>query len=467
MRRSWIFGPWALLALLATAATPASPAIAAIAASAASDAIVPLAPNLPLGAATYRTLLIATHTGGSGAAVLGVTFLPNGADGTTASRQPVSFTLPAGSTLRLYDMVPAGAKGMLLLSGPPEIVVSARMEGLAANGNLLVSAELPVLSGPTGGTASAAGQHIQLVGLEQSAAGAASDFGLVNLASATARCTVQGFRADGSRIGNPVSLSLFPLSGSLFSGALPRLGETAIKDSRFDVTCDQLFTTYALVYRSGGPETVALGPATRLDGALVPDDDGSLHFDLPGEFADGANYAAYDLPLGGGVRYGRARVEFDLYIDRFHKLFPGNPNYETVASFRRSAGKRPDRVLYWGLILKGSGDFRTLLDLGLAPGATGLDGTTLKSGKGPWQERTSYHLVFDYDASGGKVVFQAYQGGNLVQQMEGPINSTDVANLPDQLVRIDFSAPGVGDGAYFPTTGWKYSNLTVRLTPRN
>jgi hypothetical protein len=462
MRRSSILPLWALLALLGPLTTIS--ALPALPLGAASDAFVPLGLNLPLGAATYRTLLIATNTGGT-AATFGLTFLPNGTDGTTAGRPPSFFTLPAGATLRLYDAVPAGAKGMLELSGPPSVVVSARIEGLAANGNLLASAEVPIVSG-AGATAS--GQHDQLVGLEQSANGAATDFGLVNLGSATAHCTLQAFRSDGSPIGSPVSLALFPLSDSLFSGALPRLGATSIKDSRFDVSCDQTFTTYALVYRSGGPETVALGPAVRLDGDLVPDvlvpDDGSLHFDLPGEFANGNTYAAYDLPLQAGTKYGKAHVEFDLYIDRWHLPFPNNPNYETVASFRRSANKRPDRVLYWGLIFKGSGDFRTLLDLGLVPGAS--EGTTLKSGKGPWQEQTRYHLVMDYDADAGNVAFQAFQGGNLVQQMAGSINNSDLANLPDQLVRVDFSAPGVGDGAYFPTTGWKYSNLSIKLTPR-
>jgi len=33
-------------------------------------------------------------------------------------------------------------------------------------------------------------------------------------------------------------------------------------------------------------------------------------------------------------------------------------------------------------------------------------------------------------------------------------------------VLIDFSSPGIGDGAYFPTLGWTYSNLVVRMTPR-
>jgi hypothetical protein len=456
MRRSWMLALWTLLTLL----VPRAP----LAALAAGDAYIPLAPNLALGASTYRTLLIATNTG-TAPATLAVTFLPSGVNGATATLSPSSFPIPAGSTLRIYNAVPAGAQGMLMLSGPKEIVVSARIEGLAANGNLLASAEVPVVAGAG---ALAAGQHVELVGLEQSASGAVTDFGLVNVGSATAHCTVQAARADASLLGGPVNLSLFPLSDALFSGALPRLGATSIKDSRFDVTCDQPFSTYALVYRSGGPETVALGPATRLDSDLVPDPpvpvDNSLHFDLRGQFANGTTYAYYDLPLASGSSYAKAHIELDLFIDRWHPAFPNNPNYESVASFRRSANKRVDRVLYWGLILKGSGDFRTLLDLGLTPGSS--EGTTLKSGRGPWQEQTLYHLVMDYDTVAGAVLFQAFQGGNLVQQMTGPINNSDIANLPNELVRVDFSSVGIGDGAYFPTTGWKYSNLSIQLIPR-
>jgi hypothetical protein len=451
MRRSSTLGLCALLASLALSSPGALRAI---------DAYVPLAAHLPLGAATYRTLVIVTNTGGA-AAQIGVIFLPSGADGTQGSPQ-ASFTVPAGSTLRLYDAVPTGGRGMLELTGPSGLEVSARIEAQAANGNLLASSELPVF---TAANALGAGQHVELLGLETSANGPATDFGLLNLAGSPAHCAIQAFRSDGSTFGGAIRLTLPPRSNNEYKGALATLGQTAIRDSRFDVTCDQLFGTYALVYRSGGPETVALSPAARLDDDLKPDLSGGFTFNLPGQFANGTTYAAYDLALPTGLAYGHAHVEFDLYIDRWHTPFPYNPNYETVASFRRSASKRPDRVLYWGLILKGSGDYRTLLDIGPPPGVT--EGTTVKSGKGPWQERTNYHLVMDYDAVAATVVFEAYQGGALVQRLTGAANNLDISNLPNQLIRVDFSAPGVGDGAYFPTLGWKYSNLAVRLTPRS
>ena len=437
----------------------------------ATDAYVPFAVNLPLGAATYRTLLIATNTGNTPFGFT-VAFLPSGTDGTAGNAPPSSFGLSPGTTLRLYSQVPAGARGMLAVSGPAELAVSARVEALAANGNVLASAEVPVV---TADRVLGAGQHAQLQGLEQPASGgsagsgASADFGLLNLGSVSAHCTVQAFRADGSRIASPVSLTLQPRSENDFAGALGRLGATAIRDARFDLTCDQPFGTYALVYRSGGPETVILGPAAALDSDLTPDSappgDGSFLFNLPGQFANGSTFAGYDLPLPAGVQYGKAHMELDLLLDHWHQPFPFNPMFHTVASFRRTAKSRQDRVLYWGLILKGTGDYRTILDMGIPPGAR--EGTTLTSGKGPWREHTAYHLVIDYDAEAGNIVFAVYQGGALVQRMTGAVNNTDISNQPGRQLSIDFSSVGIGDGAYFPTEGWRYSNLAVRLTPRS
>lgn len=444
MRRSLFFGLCALLA-------PLTPLLAA-------DAYVPLAANLALGAATYRTVLIATNTGTTSHS-FSVTYA---ATGNGSPGQPSSYGLPPGSTLRLYNAVPAGSRGMLELNGPPEIVVSARLEAVAGNGNLLASAQIPVVAS---GDARAAGQKAHLQSLEHGA-GAITDFGLMNLSASNAQCTVQAFRANGAKIGNAAQLAVPARSQRDFSGALAILGENSVKDARFEVSCDQLFATYAMVYRSGGPETVVLGPSGTLDGDLVPDpvDNGSVTFNLPGLFANGNNYSAFDLPLQNGVQYSRVRMEFDLYVDRWRLVHPLNPNFKTVASLRRSGSSRFERVLYCGVLFKGSGDYRTILDMGAPPGSH--EGTTIKSGKGPWKERSNYHVVLDYNADTRTVTFEAYEAGRLVQRLSGPLNAANISNEPGKSVRVDFSAPGVGDGAYFPTLGWRYSNLSVTLTPR-
>lgn len=447
MRRSWMIGLCALLA-------PLTPLLA-------GDAYIPLAANTTLGASTYRTLLIATNTG-TASSDFTVTFFHGG----TGQPQPSSYSLPPGATLRLYNVVPAGARGMFEIDGAPQIVVSARVEALAGGGNVLASSQVPVISAAN---AAAPGETVRLLGLEHSAAGAKSDFGLLNLSGQPAQCTLDAFRANGGRIGETVRLALLPRSNRDFSSALAVLGQASIKDVRFDVSCNQIFSTYALVYRPGGPETVVLGPAASLERDLVPVDgggggNGGVTFSLPGQFAVGNTFASYDLPLQDGVQYGHARIEFDLFVGPWRQTHPLNPNFKNVASFRRSAKSRSERLLFWGLILKGSGDFRTILDMGMAPGAE--DGLTIKSGKGPWKQRNTYHVVMDFDAEARRVLFEVYQGGQRVQQLSGPVVFTDIFNLPDKKVRVDFSSDGVGDGAYFPTLGWRYSNLVVKLTPR-
>src|SRR6266540_7254110 len=165
MRQSWMIGLCALLAPLALHA---------------GDIYVPLAANTALGASTYRTLLILTNVSpaGTASADLSVRFLAGGTNGTTGQPAPSSLSLPAGATLRLYNAVPAGARGMFELTGAPGIVVSARVEALAANGNVLASAQVPVVSAAN---AVAPGKTARLLGLEQAAAGPASDLGLINL----------------------------------------------------------------------------------------------------------------------------------------------------------------------------------------------------------------------------------------------------------------------------------------------
>jgi len=374
MRRSWFLGLCALSAVLA----PWAPLHAA-------DAYVPLAANVALGGATYRTLLIATNTG---AAPFGfnVTFVASAGNGTAGAAQP--YFLPPGATLRLYNAIPGGARGMLVLSGDPQIVVSARVEALAPNGNVLASAELPVI---TANDAFAPGTRAHLQGLESAANGAVTDFGLMNLSTVTSHCTVESFRAGGARIAAPVGLTLQPRSNNDFSSALATLGAPSIRDARLAVTCDQTFGTYALVFRPGGPETVLLTPAASLDGDLTPapPDDSGATFSLPGQFANGSQAASFELPLQAGTQYSQAHIELDVFLDHWHAAFPFNPMYHNVASFRRSANSRPERVLYWGLIFKGSGDFRTILDMGVPPG--GREGTTIRSGAGPWREHNAYH----------------------------------------------------------------------------
>jgi hypothetical protein len=185
-------------------------------------------------------------------------------------------------------------------------------------------------------------------------------------------------------------------------------------------------------------------------GSGNPPPGGAVVFQQPGTFLaakQGASYKAFTLPLVDGVRYSKATLEFDLFVDRFPPgLFAG------VTSLRRN-----DRTLYYGLIIRGDKQ-KTVLDMGITDDVvTGPNG-------GPWAERNSFHVVIDYDTPSSTLTFKVFKAGSLVQTLTGRLNHTDLS-LSGHLVTVDFGLSGIADSAYFPPIGWVFSNLKVTFTP--
>jgi hypothetical protein len=172
-------------------------------------------------------------------------------------------------------------------------------------------------------------------------------------------------------------------------------------------------------------------------------------FTIPGEFLEVQPVdlcRSFDVPLAYGVAYRRIEVEFDLALDHWV-----SPFFSNITSLRRSGKKRNERVLYYGLILRGD-KRRTVLDRG---------NDALTKVDGPWQEHNSYHITLSADLNARKINLNVYQGDQLVHTVSGKMTAREIKSFTDKVVRVDFSSPGVGDGAYFPPAGSRYSNLTV------
>lgn len=181
--------------------------------------------------------------------------------------------------------------------------------------------------------------------------------------------------------------------------------------------------------------------------------DGAEGFAIPGQFLEVRwehLCRGWDLPLRDGVAYRHVTVEFDLYLDRWV-----SPIFHNITSLRRTSSRRNQRILYYGLVLRGD-KRRTLLDFGHERQAK-VDG--------PWREGTTYHLVFDVDVPSKKVNMQVYEGEDLIHEVGGKLSSREIKNLRGQVVRLDFSSGGIAHHAYFPPFGSQYSNLKVTLTP--
>lgn len=430
----------ALIGLIALAASVA-PALA-------GEVYVPFASNRSIDGTTYQTKVWVTNTG-TAARQFEVRFISQNADGTQGADTATKLSVPGGGTLLLGSVAPSGSLGMLEVSGAPQLVVNARIDAIGQGGAVQSSANVPAIGAANvikGGSTA----HLQ--GLELTGRGTLSDFGIVNVSNAAAQCTIKAWRSNGAQISQTSVVTLQPLSVRHFENVLNILGEQSVSDTRVEVSCDKQFFPYSLVYKPGGPETSFVTSSYALDTDLVSgvgNTAGTVVFEVPGQYLhakQGDSFKQFDIPLVDGVRYKKATVEFDVYVDKFpNGIFAG------VTSLRRN-----DRTLFYGLVVRG-GRSKAILDMG-------VDDDVVQGNSGPWKQRTNYHLVFEYDVPSATLTFKTFRSGELVETLRGRINHFDLTRN-GKLVRVDFGQTGVADGAYFPPIGWKYSNLKVTFEP--
>ena len=382
-------------------------------------------------------------------------FLAADTDGTKRDNAaPQSLTVPAGGTLLLTNLGPAGKVGMVEVTGAPQLVVTARIDASGLAGAPSASAHLPVVSSENqlGG-----GDTAHLQGLTRLQAGALTSLGVLNLAKESNQCTVAAFRSNGTQVAGTAIVTVQPLTVREFTDAYGLLQETQIADAYLAVTCDHDFYVYATVLDPTSAQTVYVTPAYALSSTLVPPGQvggppGTVQYSLPGVFLDakpGDSFKVFDLPADPATRYRKAIVEFDLKVG---PMTLGPRNFYGVTSFRRN-----DKTLYWGLIVRDDRD-KTILDMG-------VDDDVVTGGNGgPWKANSTYYVYFEYDTQTERMTFKLFRAGVLVEQLGGDINHLDlIAN--DRKLRVEFGMTGIADGAYFPPIGWKYSNLSVKLEP--
>jgi hypothetical protein len=449
----------------------------------AGTVYVPIAPPQKIGDVIYRTQ-VAVGNPGAVARQLSTTFIGSGRDGTQAGTAPATATVAAHGTLVLTNLTPAGRDGMLEISGAPELAVSAHLEAVSRTGRILSSASLPVVGSDQvvpGGAAA------QLQGIGRTSAGVRHRFGLINLGLAEAACAVTAYRSAGTPVGQPVRFTVPALSHNSVVAPLAGFGSALFAEARVEVSCNASFYVYAVQLSPEGAATVARPSVTlgsdlsalqgfldRADGGGDDDkggrggggngdgdDDGSSDDDgsdatgepvvsqdqlsFPGLFLNarqGNSYRLFDLPLAPGVRYKRVTVDFDLYLNQW-----ASPLFNCITSLRRT-----DRVLYYGLIVRGD-RAKTVLDLGR---------DELARDDGPWKQRTNYHIRMVTDAQTRRVTLQVFQGDRLVHTLSGAMTTRDLTVPAGKKMRVDFGIGKVADGAYFPPLGWRFSNLTVK-----
>ena len=426
-------------ALLGAAAAPAF----------AGSVYVPLATNAEVGGVRLQTQVSVTNPGGAAATVERF-FIPTEVNGMLRpeGNRPTSLPVAAGTTVALPP-VADGALGLLEISAPGDVAVSARLLG-GRHGS-----DVPVID-TRNLVAANATAHVQ--GLERTASRVAN-FGLVNLGREAARCTVSFFRASGQAVGATATVTLPPLSHRQLGD--PLAPQDNLSSARATATCDREFYAYAATVDLTTRDVVFAGPGEAASSSLHrPGEEPRCGAGIDCFEQLGALFTpvrntpvkVINLPFAKGVDYKKARAQVDVrhggwygrLPDGVHQLLTlARGDAETRLGYVAARG--PSRnfvILIHNLGLPGEGGNRLTQNFALQPGRT-------------------YHVDYTFDPANHRAELVITDNGNEVIRIADDTTFVDRIRSDGEDFFVQFGLEASGPHA--PTLGWTYSNLKVEF----
>lgn len=419
-------------------------AAALLAAPAAATTYYVPSPDVGGAASVQTTLEIANTSAVSGQ--ISLQFVPTGQNGSAASGSSGAGFAPNRTVT--YD-----ATRLIPGTGLLRVVTNGVSLGDAAF-YLNAKSENAAWSLPVARPNStfAAKSSAYIMDLRRNADGA-SNVEIMNVSPTAASCTIQISDSAGTALQPALQVAVQPLSSAISRDVLNAVHVIQTLGASAQVSCDQEFLPYG-TFVSPSFAKFRIIPALS---ALPASPGQAAVLNKPGLFftSTAANGAlVVPLPLTPGVAYRRLSIDFDLSMKNYTPLFTG------VVGMYHPGGPRFGKTLYFGFNIRGNKG-RILADLGQAT----LEAAVKRSVTMP--QKTNYHVKIIYDTAQRGTLFyitNASTGKVVLDMLTGVFNPVleDVGGAP---VRVQFGLPGVADQAYFPPTGWKFSNLHVVATP--
>jgi hypothetical protein len=384
-------------------------------------------------------------------------FLPQDTDG-TAQGEGEATTVAAGLTIELTT---AGAdRGLAQFESAPELIWAAKLVRPGDAHSL--GFYLPVI---TSENVIAADGSVHLLGWERSAAGRATDLTLVNLGHDESACSIDVFRANGTRIRSRAVVRLAPLSSRLYEDGLAILGETELAGSRAVVSCDQPFFTFALIRDADTGEPSYLGPAGDGRSTLAAPGGGPtecppdvLCFSRPGVFyepnpQETIRREVFPIPTGP---YSKLHFRVEVYhggwrspTGGLHSLFwlALNRHFRLIGFAGFHGPDANDLLFRHGMNLPAGDKPKFIRPFLAVPG-------------------TTYVNDFVFDPVGRHLEYRILDlaGNVLLSIVDRPnVNRIHVEEGEDLVA--DFSSLLGLNASEPPTYGWRYENLTLEVYP--
>jgi hypothetical protein len=447
--------------LAALAVTVLTLAAASAASVGAAEVFVPALNPVANDGSRSETELWISNPGTAGATTKAA-FLAADTDGTQRAPGGTTVTVFAKSSINVTRVGQTGKFGMVAVDVGSDLLVEGRIVSTSPSGGVVVS-RVPVISDAT---KIAAGAKAQLLGLERNPEGGRLlHFGLVNLGTAAAQCTVAFFRVDGSQIASTVTLAVKPVSLLHFQDALGTLGEGRATGVRGEVSCNQPFYTYGVIFGWPSSHYLFVTPsgavASSGGGPSNPPAAGSVMFERAGLIHD----ATVSNPKGIlSVTVPRALSLKKLVLDM--DVIPGPWNREKTPG---------NHGIVW--LYRGSFRSNTVVNVNAfgpnkytvkANQNVDLSAGSVTSAEGglTFVQGQKYHLHYVYDAENQLVTITVSSGGQTLRSMSMAATASNRRlTVPAEGMRCEFGHYFGQEGPEVASPGWKYLDLKVEMIP--
>jgi hypothetical protein len=416
----------------------------------AGTVYIPLPGLTQAGSASYEAEVTVTNSAAQTASVNQV-LLAADTDGTQRAGQPVALQVLGNLTAIVKPG--AGFRGLLELSGSPNVRYGARLAGKGQAGALGVA--LPVV---TSENLVAAGGSLTLQGLTANAT-RSSHLMLANVSKYAAQCTFSLVRFDGTPLSAAATVTLPPVSSSYRADVL---GAVELSDARATVSCTREFFAYALLTDSATGEVAVVEPSGSGESSLtVPGAEPECPANATCFTAKGVVHRpttsapvgrlAFAAPAGA---FTRLRLTLDVTVgawypqdaDGKHLIywFVINKNQDMPGMLYFRGPAAYTAMARHGIALKHANKIKIVKPFQAIPGRT-------------------YRVVNDYDMGKGKytVTITDLASGELKQTLDGTPNTTKVTLKAGDRFLIDMGFPEGAVPDEVPSFGWTYSDVVV------
>jgi len=334
------------------------------------------------------------------------------------------------------------APGLVRMEGEPGLLGVSTGVGIGSDPTSAWA--LPML---TADDAYKAGSTAYVLNMTKSAT-VSSELSLFNLGSGNALCTARLLSPKGNVLDTRADVSV-PALGAVRIADIMKLAGVASGLSA-SVTCDHPFYSLGsfpaatiddirVLYPSNTPPT----PGTRQ--SLLSNASFRVTFD--------SSVQTFELPLDTNTSYRSIVIDFDATVTS-----PANTAFYRgiLGMWRNEPGQRFGKTLYFGVNERFDRS-KLMIDLG-SPYIEYL----IKKNKAPLVGGRNYHFHIEVNAD-QELIRQVVTnpGGGVVADMRSGLFNDDLRKRGDNTLIVGFGLPGIGDGAYSPPYGWRFSKINV------